>query len=912
MAEAPFTVSNRFLRLLAYHLFGDSPAVALRELVQNAHDAVLMRAATDAGPKDGWGVRITLDEPQRQITLLDTGVGMTAKDIVDSLTCLGVGGKGQDKLEELRRTVKNPEMLRNVAGYFGFGFIAAMMVSKKVEIWTHAADAPPVYCRFDEGEGAGFYEEQETQETPDMGTRVLLHVDAERAVIDDDLIPAARKGTLLHLETVERILTKYCDLVEFEIMLSSVGETTPHVVNQRQAPWERGPRPSAKEMLSYFSRRFGEGLNQPIDYAVFKLTPETHNIEASGVLYVPRPGRREQEKLEIFVKRIWVCDDDLSLLPEWARFLRGVIVSPDLAVTLSRRGLDKLDKSYHNLSIALRDYLRSYLVELAGKRPQTLRELLDVHGDALRRGLLEARFRFEGSRPAWYADLVRNVPFRVYSRQYPGGYEASVNDLLGLEPSAPFAVKPDGERHQLHGVNRVVPPDQQSEFRKVIADKSGPIIVPENDLDLVCLQAVGQEFKEVLQIEDIEFRFGTTFVEPLPAAERDRWQRFVQFVSSEMLRYEERKGTGEVTAGGIPKTELPMLIHWRERKGAGQEDEEKQEEQEETQDQRSHFQQITTINTANPFMQDLLNYVDEREIRRIDLNSLVGNCLFVSYYLALIEQDAALQSDTFQHIAQQTMALMKRSLAGERELLSAKTVRDELQGEFGKLQKEIERLRSAPKPDEADRRVRVPEKPQRRTAAIVIVDLVKSTQAMLGMDFADRGEVFARYADVLKAEIEKKDGFFDKFTGDGVMALFGVDKEEANITEACTKALGFADLAKLLTKEFGDRDDVRQKLHDLTPGRSGVGAFSCRIAISCGSVAFGEFGGLGSAVGTKVVEAARICSDAELYGGEDKHGIIVTGDVHAAMQAPRGLELLTEGYEPNGLEHHPIELYRVV
>jgi len=141
MAEAPFTISNRFLKLLAHHLFGDSPAVALRELIQNAHDAVLMRAAREPGPRAGWGVRVIIDERLKQIEITDTGVGMSADDIINSLMCRGSGAKEDDKINSLMREVKNPEMLKNVAGYFGFGFIASMMVSKKVEIWTKAAGA---------------------------------------------------------------------------------------------------------------------------------------------------------------------------------------------------------------------------------------------------------------------------------------------------------------------------------------------------------------------------------------------------------------------------------------------------------------------------------------------------------------------------------------------------------------------------------------------------------------------------------------------------------------------------------------------------------------------------------------------------------------------------------------------------
>ncbi len=272
MKKAPFTISYRFLKLLATHIFGDSPVIALRELIQNAHDAVLMRAATEKQPNMvGWGVRIDIDPDEKTLTILDTGIGMSPEDITTSLTKLGAGEKTEDKLKELKN-IENPEMLKNVAGVFGFGFIAAMIVSKRIELWTKTKSEKPTYCYFDEGEQEGFYEEKfDPDKTPDIGTCVVLHLNPEHAEIRDDILPATKGGTLLDVQTVQKIVEKYCDLLEFEIMLSTMGELA-QVANQRQAPWERSRKPSTKDMLDYFRRRFGTGLNEPLDYIFFNFT----------------------------------------------------------------------------------------------------------------------------------------------------------------------------------------------------------------------------------------------------------------------------------------------------------------------------------------------------------------------------------------------------------------------------------------------------------------------------------------------------------------------------------------------------------------------------------------------------------------------------------------------------------------
>jgi HSP90 family molecular chaperone/class 3 adenylate cyclase len=899
---APFTISNRFLRLIAHHIFGDSPVTVMRELVQNAHDAVLMRAAQEVAPPDGWGVTVDINEAERQITILDTGVGMGPDDIVNSLTRLGAGAKEEHKIEELRKKVRNPEMLKNVAGLFGFGFVAAMMVSRKVEIWTRRAGEPPIFCCFAEGEEAGFYEERnDPAQVPAQGTRVVLHIDAERARIQDDLGTAARGGTLLNEETLTKILQKYCDLMEFEIALTVKGGRR-SVANLRQAPWERMPHPSGKEMFAYFQRRFGERLNEPLDYIVFKFTRETNNIEAAGVLYIPNPSAlsdKEEGRLELFVKRLWLCDDDLECLPEWAQFLKGVIVSPDLAVAIDRRRLDKLDRGYHDLRVALRDHLRAYLVELASKRRETFQAFMDTHGERFRRGLLAERSRFEGSRPIWFTDLARTVPFRVYAKRYPGGYLASINDLLNVDSMVPLLLAADGERHLLHGVNRVIPQNQQSEFRRVIADKSFPIIVPETDLDLYYLNVIGHDFEDVLRIEDVEFRFGEHFVQPIPVAEQDRWQPFIDFLRN-LLRYEDKEAAGAVNAGGIPTTELPILIHWKER-GDGKATEEPPQ-------RRDPLRQITTINTSNPLMQDLLKHLEDLGLHRIDYNSMVGNCLHASYHLALLEQYANLAAAVFQDIVHEACELMKRGLIADRELDALKTARDQLQSDLIKKTEEIEQLKATPKDGIGEPRIRVPKEPERRTAAIVYVDLVGSTEALVALDFADRASVFDTYVQVLKTEVENQGGFFDKFTGDGVLALFGVDNANVPPEDACARAERFCNRAIMLTQEFGDRSDVRSKIPELAPGRSGSGVFACRVAVAYGPIAFGQFGGTGSAVGTRMVEAARICSDKELYA-DQVGGLVITGDVYRTLGGPRFYRLLHEKYQARGLARM-IEIYR--
>lgn len=907
-SKAPFTISYRFLKLLAKHVFGNSPVIAIRELIQNGHDAVLMRAASQrTGDRIGWGVQIDLFPDERRISILDTGIGMKPQDITNSLTRLGEGEKTEAKRKEWE-TLPHPEMLKNVAGVFGMGFVAATIVSKRIEIWTKSQDGPATYCCFNEENAEGFYEEQEDPRmTPSIGTRVLLHLGSEGGRITDDVLPSAKGGTLTDQNTVRQIIEKYCDLLEFDIAVSTGGMNRT-VVNRSKAPWEQGPRPSQKDMLSFFKRRFGENLNDPIEYIPFEFTRDVHRVEASGVLYVPKPSLRsagQEGPLDVFVKRIWTCDDDTEVLPEWCRFLSGVIITPDVAVNLERRHLDKDDVNYHNLAVALREHLRKHFVDMAAKRRDDFTAFLDVHGMRFEAGLLAARAKYEGTRPAWFADLVRVLPFHVYSSQFPTGYRANVNELLGVEPAAPITRLPNGEKRLLHGVNRVLLAEQQSEFREVLADKTYPIIVPETDREWYRLGVIGSEFEDVLQVANVEATFTRDFFQPIGEQERDRWNLFIQFLQDLLRIGTNDKVTANVSAASIPKTKLPILIHWKPTHTSGEEPEEAKE----AGIPRPQFQQMTTINVSHELMSDLLKFVEDKRLRRIEPDSVVGACLHMSYHLASLEQNASLRKATFYDILKRNLEIMKLALSQTKEIESLKTARDRLQGEVAQSQDEARRLKKQLEAPGAVQSIAVPEEPEFRNCAIVFVDIIRSTPILIGVEQENRGRLFARWAKELAKIAAECKGFFDKFTGDGALVAFGASGTEES-HEACNNAYRFAQKARALTNDFADMEGVRSLVDALIPeGAPGAGLFRSRISISYGKVAFGRYGTSASFVGRPVVEAARVCSDKDLYG--DAPGIVISQFVFGPLGAPPGFQRCSDNYVAEGLGV-PIQLYKAI
>jgi len=164
----------------------------------------------------------------------------------------------------------------------------------------------------------------------------------------------------------------------------------------------------------------------------------------------------------------------------------------------------------------------------------------------------------------------------------------------------------------------------------------------------------------------------------------------------------------------------------------------------------------------------------------------------------------------------------------------------------------------------------VPAIPEERMAAVVFCDLIASTGSVVGMDFAERGLVLNDFVKLAEEEVEQQNGFFDKFTGDGLIALFGLERTkksdgsfDANDwQEAASRAWKFGTQIHAAMTSFNLRPEIQRIIQRNAPS---VRDFELRIGISAGLVFFGRFGGRGTAVGLPVIVAARLCSEKEAF-----------------------------------------------
>lgn len=331
--------------LLSHHLYG-SPRVYVRELLQNAVDAITARRATEPGAPAV--VRIEPSEITGDGTLRihDSGIGLTEPQVHELLATIGRSSK-RDELGFARN-----EFL----GQFGIGLLSCFLVADEIRVLTRHADEPTVLWT---GYADGRYSVRRSRtRRAEPGTTVTLvpRRDAEQWLIGP---------------TVTELAWLYGSLLPVDITVAGTPTT------DGPAPWSpaAGATPAARRagLLTYARQHLGFTPFDVIELSV----PEAGLIGAAFVLPAPvnpaaRPGHR------VYLKQMLLADGVDGLLPEWAFFARCVVDATELRPTASREALYE-DDLLESAREALGDQLRGWLVRLADDDSAGLAEFLHIH-----------------------------------------------------------------------------------------------------------------------------------------------------------------------------------------------------------------------------------------------------------------------------------------------------------------------------------------------------------------------------------------------------------------------------------------------------------------------------------------------------------------------------------------------------
>lgn len=378
------TEVNQLLQLMIHSLYSNKE-IFLRELISNASDALdklsYLSVSNDAykNLKFEPKIQINFNQEAKTLTISDNGIGMNKEDLINNLGTIAKSGT-KSFLENLSGDAKKDSQL---IGQFGVGFYSAFMVADKIEVLSKKALEDKAYVWISDANG---YEIEDASKD-EQGTCITLHLK------DEEFLNSYR---------IESIVEKYSNHLQFpifmekeEILPLEEGEKEPKKelkntqINTASALWRQNKASlKAEDYEKFYEQNFHDS-NKPMLYIH---TKAEGSIEYNSLFFIPSQAPFDlyrvdyKSGLKLYVKRVFISDDDKELLPTYLRFVRGIIDVEDLPLNVSREILqeNKILKSVQEASV------KKILAELKKFKEKDKENYLKFHenfGKVLKEGL---------------------------------------------------------------------------------------------------------------------------------------------------------------------------------------------------------------------------------------------------------------------------------------------------------------------------------------------------------------------------------------------------------------------------------------------------------------------------------------------------------------------------------------------
>jgi molecular chaperone HtpG len=380
------TEVSQLLQLIIHSLYSH-PEIFLRELVSNSSDALdKLRHLTltdDAYKLLPFTPRIDLelDEEKKTLTISDTGIGMNEEDLTSNLGTIARSGT-KNFLSQLSGDAKKDS---NLIGQFGVGFYSVFMVADKVEVVSRKAGEEQAWRWVSDGK-SGF--DIEPAERAVAGTTVVIHFNEEGKQYENSW-------------RLQEIVKKYSNHIAFPIFLTydksewneaekkSDKVRTTEQVNAASALWRRPKSELTDEDYKELYKSVSGGWDDPLFWFH---TKAEGSLEYTTLFYIPAKAPLDLYHAEykvgvkLYVKRVFIMDDAKELLPQYLRFVRGVIDSEDLPLNVSREILQQ-NKVLTSIRTASVKKILSELKNVATNRPEKYLEFITEYNRPLKEGI---------------------------------------------------------------------------------------------------------------------------------------------------------------------------------------------------------------------------------------------------------------------------------------------------------------------------------------------------------------------------------------------------------------------------------------------------------------------------------------------------------------------------------------------
>ncbi|MFP3980893.1 MAG: molecular chaperone HtpG [Desulfobacterales bacterium] len=390
------TEVKQLLNIIINSLYSNRE-IFLRELISNASDAldkISFQAQSDPsvlGEDTELKIKIIPDPENQTLTVSDNGIGMTKEEVKENLGTIARSGTAAF-LEALEKSKKEDGLSPELIGQFGVGFYSAFIVADRITVLTRAAGEETATKW--ESAGDGSYTIEET-EKPGRGTDVILQ-----------LSPKVQEEEDYTQEwTIRRIVKRHSDFVRYPIVMDVEREeqetdeqgqpvegaekktvVREETLNSMKAIWAKNKGEITEEEYNDFYSHISHDWNPPLTWMHIKLEGVT---EYTALLYIPsnapfdlyHPER--QHGVQLYSRRVFIMDSCRELLPEYLRFIRGVVDAPDLNLNISREMLQQ-DALVRNIR---KNLVKKILEKLEQMDAETYEKFYDEFGAVLKEGI---------------------------------------------------------------------------------------------------------------------------------------------------------------------------------------------------------------------------------------------------------------------------------------------------------------------------------------------------------------------------------------------------------------------------------------------------------------------------------------------------------------------------------------------
>jgi molecular chaperone HtpG len=388
------TEVSQLLQLIVHSLYSH-PEIFLRELISNASDALdklrhlsliqdKYKALVGHGI-DAPRIDLELDEANKKLTVSDTGIGMNEEDLVSHLGTIARSGT-KNFLAQLSGDERKDS---NLIGQFGVGFYSAFMVADKVEVLSRKAGEEKTYKWTSDGT-SGFEIEEVSgdQARNTAGTTILIHFNEEGAQYSNSF-------------RLQEIVRKYSNHIAFPIFLTydkndwdaekkeSTKTRTTEQVNAASAMWRR---PKSELTDDDYKELYKSLAGQWDDPLFWFHTRAEGTLEYTTLFYIPAKAPLDLYQadykggVKLYVRRVFIMDDSRDLLPQYLRFVRGIIDSEDLPLNVSREILQQ-NKVLATIKTASVKKILSELKTIATSDPEKYAQFIAEYNRPLKEGL---------------------------------------------------------------------------------------------------------------------------------------------------------------------------------------------------------------------------------------------------------------------------------------------------------------------------------------------------------------------------------------------------------------------------------------------------------------------------------------------------------------------------------------------